>query len=68
MARVEAVIDEVDLDNDDGYELLPGVMATCGRCGHTTESYGTGDASKRRCLALLREECPQGEINYYVEA
>ena len=35
---------------------------------HSTESYGTGDKSVKRCLALMRDECPMGENNFYVEA
>lgn len=67
MAEVEVEIEEVDLENEDGREQ-PGVRATCSRCGHETESYGTGDASRRRCLALMREECPEGECNFYVDS
>jgi hypothetical protein len=33
-----------------------------------TESYGTSEASVRRCLVMLREECPRGERNFYVDA
>lgn len=62
--RVRCEIEEVELDGD--YGSVDGVQATCGRCGHCTESFGTGDASVRRCLTLLREECPQGESNFYV--
>jgi hypothetical protein len=28
---------------------------------------GTHDQSRLRCLALLREECPRDENNFYVE-
>jgi len=65
--RVPCDIDYVDLENDDGYEV-EGVCATCPRCGHAIESYGTSDASVRRCLVLLREDCPNGERNYYFDA
>lgn len=64
--QVSCTIDSIILENDNGTEL-PSVMATCSRCQHTTESYGTSDASIRRCLALMREECPLGEHNYYTE-
>lgn len=50
------------------YAEVEGVAATCSRCGHETESFGTTEASIRRSLALLREECPNGEWNYYVDA
>ena len=39
---------------------------TCSRCGHATEAYGTDDPSGRRCLVALREECPNGESNFYI--
>ncbi len=44
-----------------------GVRATCNTCGHETTAFGTGPESRRRCLALLREECPMGERNWYEE-
>ena len=64
--RVYAETAVVTLENDDGYEV-DGICATCSRCGYETESYGTGQNSVRRCLVLLREECPNGENNFYVE-
>jgi hypothetical protein len=63
--EVPATIEEVQLEGD--YGMVDGVEATCTRCGHTTESFGTSDASIRRCLVLLREECPKEERNFYVE-
>ena len=64
--RVGCSFEEVELENDDGREQ-PGVRATCSRCDHETESFGTGEASRKRCLALMNEECPQGEDNFYVD-
>ena len=61
--RVVASIDYVDIDGE--YRSVEGVAATCSRCGACTESYGTSDASVRRCLVLLREGCPYGERNFY---
>jgi hypothetical protein len=61
--RVECEVEEIELDGD--YSKVLGVQVTCSRCGHTTESFGTGPASVRRCLALLREECPRDEDNFY---
>ena len=52
-------------ENEDGYEI-PCTYARCTRCGHETMSYGDGDASVRRCLVLMREECPESENNFYV--
>jgi hypothetical protein len=40
--------------------------AECLRCDHATESFGHGESSVRRCLALLRDECPNNEENFYV--
>lgn len=62
--RINCEIDETELENDEGYEI-PGVVATCSKCQHSTESFGTSDASIRRCLALMREECPMCENNFY---
>lgn len=59
-------VEYVELKNDDG-RLVDGVELTCNRCGHVTESYGDGRESIRRCLALMKEECPRGESNWYVE-
>ncbi len=64
--RVECEVTEVTLTNDDDREV-EGVCATCSRCGCETESFGTGEASVKRCLVLLREQCPKGERNFYVE-
>lgn len=47
--------------------MQPGVCATCSECDHETESFGTSDRSIKRCLVLMREECPLGEENFYVE-
>jgi hypothetical protein len=63
-AAVPCDVDYVDLDNDDG-RSIPSVCVTCSVCGHSTESYGTSSASVRRCLALLRDECPRDEQNVY---
>lgn len=65
--RVKCEIEEVELDGESG-RAIEGVSATCARCGHTTESYGTSGASVRRCLVAMREECPRGENNFYVSA
>jgi hypothetical protein len=65
MARVLCSVSETTLENDDGHEV-DGVVVTCSRCDHATQSFGTGEASVRRCLVLLREECPEGEANFYV--
>lgn len=65
--RVECEIEEVDLENENG-RVVEGVRATCNRCLHETESFGTSEASRKRCLALMREECPKSEENFYVDS
>jgi hypothetical protein len=63
--RVECEIEYTTLENDDGVPV-ESVVVTCSRCGHQTESFGITGASVRRCLALLREECPEGQSNFYL--
>jgi hypothetical protein len=65
--NVPCEIGETELENDFG-RMIDGVEAVCTRCGHCTESFGTSDASIARCLALMREECPKNERNFYEEA
>lgn len=67
MAIVYCSIDETTLTNENGYDV-EGVVATCNKCGATTESFGTSDSSINRCLALMNEECPRGENNFYKAA
>jgi hypothetical protein len=65
---VTASIETVMLESTNHYGEtmeVPSVQATCSQCDHQTESYGTGGDSRRRCLALLRDECPMGERNWY---
>lgn len=61
--RVECEIEETTLQGD--YADIPSVRATCDRCGHCTEAFGTSDRSVRRCLVAMRDECPNGESNFY---
>lgn len=67
MAQVECEVEFVELENSKGFPV-DGVRATCGKCGHETESFGTGEKSIKRCLVLLSEECPENEKNFYVDA
>jgi hypothetical protein len=64
--KVPCEIDEIDITKEDG-SIVKGVMATCSRCNHTTESYGTNEKSIKRCLVMLREECPEDEENFYTD-
>jgi hypothetical protein len=63
--RIRCSIEETTLENDNGRDIA-GVTATCSRCGHSTESFGTDEPSVLRCLALLNDECPEGEDNFYI--
>jgi len=62
---VSCELEHIELENEDGLSISS-VCVTCGKCGHETESFGTGQASITRCLALMRNECPELENNYYV--
>ena len=64
MAQIDAEIDFKQVPGQHGGEI-DGVCATCSKCGHTTESAGTSEASVTRCLVLLREGCLEGERNFY---
>lgn len=63
--KVSCSIDFIELEGDNGREI-ESVCATCSRCGHETEAFGTDPASVRYCLVTMREECPEGERNFYV--
>lgn len=44
---------------------IPSVDVTCRRCGAEETAYGQHEASVRRCLAALNEQCPREENNFY---
>lgn len=52
-------------ENEEGIPVDT-VSVHCSRCHHYTESFGTSEASIKRCLVMLREECPYGEQNWYL--
>ena len=62
MMRVLCTVEEAELENDNG-RPIDGVIVTCTRCEATAESFGTSEASIRRCFILLREQCD--EQNFY---
>ena len=68
MKSVMCAVLDVELDDDYGTRSKGKVVVTCSRCTHKTESLGTSERSVRRCLALMREECPKDERNYYETA
>jgi hypothetical protein len=57
-------LEEIELEGD-YCDDVPGLEATCSRCGHSVTVYGRSDASERAACVLLRQECPRGEQNYY---
>lgn len=63
--KVSCSVAEIELVTDNG-RAVPSVEASCSRCGHATESYGTSDQSVKRCLVLMCEQCPKQEKNFYV--
>lgn len=65
MARVSVEIEYTTLESEEG-NLVDGVVCHCVKCGHETESFGQEEKSVKRCLALLRDECPLGQSNFYV--
>ena len=66
MAQIECDVHFFDKDNEKG-STTPAVQITCGLCGHSVEVFGQGEGSVKRGLAMLREECPKGKKNWYVE-
>jgi hypothetical protein len=62
--RILCSIGYDEIENDEGH-FIEGVAAICSRCGHLTESFGNSECSIRRCLALMRDECPEDESNFY---
>jgi len=65
--KVECEVTEIKKENDRGVEQ-DAVCVQCGRCDHEVEVFGVGDKSIKRGLATLREECPESEENFYVDA
>lgn len=62
--KVSVEIDQEELEGDYG-GYVDGIHLTCDRCGHEVTVFGTAGASARRGAAMLGEECPNGESNYY---
>ena len=63
--RIECEVIYDQEENDNG-NLQDCVRLECPRCGHSVTSWGTSEASIKRCLVLLREECQMEESNFYV--
>ena len=66
MAKIACEVERTEISKDG--RTGKGVVVTCGECGHCEESFGQEEKSVKRCLALLRENCPEGaENNFYVD-
>jgi len=57
--------DEIESEINGKKMIRPGVRVTCSECDHSVESLGQSNKSIKRCLALLCEECPNEENNWY---
>jgi hypothetical protein len=65
--RVRVTVSEIELGDDRG-NPIDSIEVICSRCDHRVEVYGTGERSIKRGCVMLREECPQGEDNFYHHA
>ena len=65
MSRVTIDVTYTELEGD--YGPVEGIIVTCSKCGHSVEVFGTSDRSIYRGAIGLREECPNGENNFYEE-
>lgn len=65
MARVKVALLQCYVPGDHGD--VDGIEADCRRCGLTETVYGTSEASERRVLVMMRENCPRRENNFYVK-
>ena len=63
--RVLCEVRQEELESE--YGPVAGVVVTCSRCDHEVSSFGVTAASTKRCFALLHEECPNDESNFYME-
>lgn len=64
--RVDVAMEFKLVENEKG-RMVPGCEATCSVCNHKESSFGEGMPSQKRCLALLRKNCPQGGGNFYID-
>lgn len=64
--KVPCEVEDAQVEFND--RLIDGVSVTCTDCGHEETAGGTSEASVKRCLAQMGENCPEGERNFYVDA
>jgi hypothetical protein len=62
--KVPVEVEETFLENDEGIEV-EGVCVMCTRCDHSVEVFGRSEKSILRGCAMLREDCPENEENFY---
>ena len=62
---MKVAVDIVQEEVEGDYGYVDGIKLTCEHCGHEVQVFGTGSASARRGASMLREECPNGENNFY---
>lgn len=65
MARVECEVSHVLVELENG-PTVNGVQVTCNECGHEEHCAGETARSVRRALMQCRENCPEGQENFYV--
>jgi len=61
--KVSVSIFSEDVEGD--YGIVDGLRLICDRCGHEVEVAGTTGSSAKRGACMLRDDCPNGESNYY---
>lgn len=47
-------------------QMVPGLVLKCIQCDHAVEVMSQGLPSCKRALAMMREECPKGQSNWYL--
>ena len=62
--RIKCKVTNVVLEGD--YGSVAGVCVICKLCDRATEVFGTSEASIRRGLVTLRNECPESRNNFYI--
>jgi len=60
--KVKVTVEETTLEGEHGD--VDGVIVTCGRCDHSVEVFGAGEASIKRGCATLRDEVPQQRAQF----
>lgn len=66
MAKVEVEVTEVMVAPLGGRAPVEGIDVECTRCNHAVKVCGRSEASEKRGCAMLRDECPEDETNFYV--